>query len=196
MKNLYIYTEIKGKSNENLENILKILSLNGNSKVKKLTNDEKRLLCLGIAILGHPKYLILDEPMAGLSRPYKRKICNILSVLKKKRIVIFTTHDIKEADILADRKLILSKGKIRCYGSSSYLKEHFKLDYKLNLKTNNYSYVNSVIQNIIPTAQYISNNSANSNINTNNNNNNNNNVDVMMRREMVMMIIKNNNNNC
>ncbi|KAL6627946.1 hypothetical protein LY90DRAFT_676906 [Neocallimastix californiae] len=117
MKNLYIYTEIKGKSNENLENILKILSLNGNSKVKKLTNDEKRLLCLGIAILGHPKYLILDEPMAGLSRPYKRKICNILSVLKKKRIVIFTTHDIKEADILADRKLILSKGKIRCYGS-------------------------------------------------------------------------------
>jgi len=41
-----------------------------------------------------------------------------------------------EADILADRKAVLSKGKVRCIGSSLFLKSRFGLGYHLNVLTN------------------------------------------------------------
>ena len=47
------------------------------------------------------------------------------------QVILLTTHFMDEADILADRKAIMSKGKIRCYGSSLFLKNRFGLGYHL-----------------------------------------------------------------
>lgn len=56
------------------------------------------------------------------------------------QVILLTTHFMDEADILADRKTIMSKGKLRCCGSSLFLKNKFGLGYHL-------TYVKPVIQN-------------------------------------------------
>jgi len=52
--------------------------------------------------------------------------------MKENRIILFTTHFMDEADILADRKAILVKGKLKCVGSSLFLKNKFGVGYHLN----------------------------------------------------------------
>lgn len=47
------------------------------------------------------------------------------------QVILLTTHFMDEADILADRKTIISKGKLRCCGSSLFLKNKFGLGYHL-----------------------------------------------------------------
>ena len=54
-----------------------------------------------------------------------------------------------EADILADRKLILSHGKIRCLGSSVYLKNHFNMEYSLDVESNSCDQVDQIIKKYI-----------------------------------------------
>ena len=56
------------------------------------------------------------------------------SVLKRRsegKIILLTTHFMDEADILADRKAIMSAGNIRCYGTSSFLKRKYGIGYHL-----------------------------------------------------------------
>ena len=55
----------------------------------------------------------------------RRSVWSLLNSLKKDKIILFTTHFMDEADILADRKAILVKGKLKCVGSSMFLKNKF-----------------------------------------------------------------------
>ncbi|ORX34331.1 P-loop containing nucleoside triphosphate hydrolase protein [Piromyces finnis] len=84
-------------------------------------------------------------------------------LLKKKegRVIFLTTHYMDEADVLADRKLILNKGKIRCLGTSLYLKNHFNMKYNLDVETNEKEKVNKIIMNYLPEAIYVENKEAN-----------------------------------
>ena len=47
------------------------------------------------------------------------------------QVILLTTHFMDEADLLADRKAIVSKGTLRCMGSSLFLKNKFGLGYHL-----------------------------------------------------------------
>ena len=47
------------------------------------------------------------------------------------KVILLTTHFMDEADILADRKAVISKGKLRCCGSSLFLKNKFGIGYHL-----------------------------------------------------------------
>jgi len=71
-----------------------------------------------------------------VSKITSRKIWDLLQKKKKDHVTLLTTHSMDEADILADRKAVLSKGKVRCIGSSLFLKSRFGLGYHLNLLTN------------------------------------------------------------
>lgn len=104
-----------------------------NSSAKHLSGGQKRKLSIGIAVIGDPKIIILDEPTAGVD-PYSRR--HMWSVLQNRRhgkVILLTTHFMDEADILADRKAVVSKGKLRCCGSSLFLKNKFGIGYHLTL---------------------------------------------------------------
>lgn len=100
---------------------------------KYLSGGQKRKLSVGIAVIGDPKIIILDEPTAGVD-PYSRR--HMWSVLQNRRhgkVILLTTHFMDEADILADRKAVVSRGKLRCAGSSLFLKNKFGIGYHLTL---------------------------------------------------------------
>lgn len=79
----------------------------------------------------------------------RRKIWDLLQKKKKNHVTLLTTHSMDEADILADRKAVLSGGKVRCIGSSLFLKSKFGLGYHLNIMTSEKAAKSSTILDLI-----------------------------------------------
>lgn len=102
-------------------------------RVKHLSGGQKRKLSVGIAIIGDPRIIILDEPTAGVDPYSRRSLWGILQTRKQGKVILLTTHFMDEADILADRKAVISRGRLRCCGSSLFLKNKFGIGYHLTL---------------------------------------------------------------
>jgi len=174
-----IYAGIKGikVSKEGIDQWLREVDLydKKNFIVDELSGGQKRKLCIGLAFMGNPKYVFLDEPTTGLDPLSRRKIWNLLQEKKKDRVIFITTHYMDEADIVADRKLILNKGVIRCMGSSVYLKSHFHMKYSLEVEMSGDPYdLDKLIKHYIPEAEYFNNKTAINNTQASNRKNNSN----------------------
>ncbi|KAG4089491.1 hypothetical protein H8356DRAFT_31109 [Neocallimastix lanati (nom. inval.)] len=149
------YAGLKGVK-VNVDEVLTELDLlqQKHLKASKLSGGQKRKLCIGMATIGNPKYVFLDEPTTGLDPLSRRKIWELLQKKREGKVIFLTTHYMDEADILADRKLILNKGRIRCLGTSLYLKNHFNMNYNLDIETEDQVRVNDIIQRYLPEATY------------------------------------------
>ncbi|XP_071532999.1 cholesterol transporter ABCA5-like [Panulirus ornatus] len=109
------------------------LSSKQDTRASDLSGGQKRKLSIGIALIGDPKVIFLDEPTAGVDAYSRRRLWTLLKKRKEGKVILLTTHFMDEADILADRKAIMSRGKLRCCGSSLFLKNKFGLGYHLTL---------------------------------------------------------------
>ncbi|XP_034182709.1 cholesterol transporter ABCA5 isoform X1 [Osmia lignaria lignaria] len=109
------------------------LTENADTFAKYLSGGQKRKLSVGIAIIGDPKIIILDEPTAGVDPYSRRQMWSFLQSRRHGKVILLTTHFMDEADILADRKAVISKGRLRCCGSSLFLKNKFGIGYHLTL---------------------------------------------------------------
>lgn len=96
-------------------------------KIKKLSGGQQQKVQLGVAIMGNPKLLILDEPTKGLD-PVNRKL--LLDIVDEHvasgAAVIYITHLMEEVERLADRLLILRDGTSVAYGSVKEVKKQHK----------------------------------------------------------------------
>jgi len=155
-EHLNIYGGIKN-TEVNVDEILKEVDLldQKEKKASKLSGGQKRKLCIALAVIGNPKYIFLDEPTTGLDPLSRRKIWDLLLKKKEGRVIFLTTHYMDEADILADRKLILNEGKIRCLGTSLYLKNHFKMNYELSAESVDKDAVEEIILRHVKNAVYV-----------------------------------------
>uniref|UniRef100_A0A8C6G1K5 ATP binding cassette subfamily A member 6 n=1 Tax=Moschus moschiferus TaxID=68415 RepID=A0A8C6G1K5_MOSMO len=100
--------------------------------------------------------LLLDEPTAGLDPFSRHRIWNFLRQRKADRVILLSTNLTDEADILADRKVILSNGRLKCAGSSVFLKRRWGLGYHLSLyrsETCDPGKITSLINHHIPDAK-------------------------------------------
>ena len=103
------------------------LSDKASVKIKKLSGGQQQKVQLGVAIMGNPKLLILDEPTKGLDPVNRKLLLDIVDHLQQKGVaVIYITHLMEEVERLADRLLILKDGKARAYGSVDTVKKQFK----------------------------------------------------------------------
>jgi ATP-binding cassette subfamily A (ABC1) protein 3 len=100
---------------------------------KALSGGMKRKLCLAIALIGDPKFVVLDEPTSGMDVVSRRAILDLLLRHKHGRTILLTTHFMDEADTLADRIAIMSEGNLLAVGSSFFLKKTFGCGYILSL---------------------------------------------------------------
>ena len=88
-----------------------------------ISGGNKRKLQLAIALIGGSKVIFLDEPTSGMDPVTRRKVWSILFDLKKQnKTLILTTHHLDEAEELADRVAIMSKGKLLIEGSVDFVK--------------------------------------------------------------------------
>lgn len=120
---------------------------------KNLSGGQKRKLSVAIALIGNPKLIFLDEPTAGMDPHSRHSLWSLLKKKKENRVILLTTHFMDEADILADRKVFIRKGKLRCCGSSLFLKSKFGVGYHLTMvvePTSNTETIKDYLQNMIP----------------------------------------------
>jgi ABC-type multidrug transport system ATPase subunit len=82
-------------------------------------------------MIGNSKLIILDEPTSGMDTSSRRRLWEMLKENKNDKIIVLTTHYMDEADILGDRIAIMADGKVKCCGSSLFLKKRFGVGYNL-----------------------------------------------------------------
>lgn len=70
---------------------------------------------------------------SGVDPCSRRSLWSILQARKQGKVILITTHFMDEADVLADRKAVISKGRLRCCGTSLFLKNKFGIGYHLTL---------------------------------------------------------------
>jgi ABC-type multidrug transport system ATPase subunit len=90
-------------------------------QVKFLTENEKRKLQVGMAIVARPQVVVLDEPTVNVDGKTRAEIWDALKVVKRNCIVIVTTSSMIEAQVLSDRIGLLSKGELKACGTSIFL---------------------------------------------------------------------------
>ncbi|XP_075216775.1 phospholipid-transporting ATPase ABCA3-like isoform X2 [Lycorma delicatula] len=140
------------KSGHQLLQTLNILE-KSNVKVDQLSGGMKRKLSLAISLIAEPKVLVLDEPTSGMDPESRREMWDILLNIREGRTIIITTHFMEEADVLGDRIAIMDHGKVRCYGTSMFLKKVYGAGYFMTLLTKpqaDSNFITDIVRNSVP----------------------------------------------
>lgn len=90
---------------------------------RTLSGGMKRRLNIALALVHDPRILILDEPQAGLDPQSRILVREYIRSLAGEKTVILTTHDMDEADRLADRIGIIDHGELLVLDTSDNLKD-------------------------------------------------------------------------
>lgn len=93
-----------------------------NVRASKLSGGMKRRLNIALALIHDPEILILDEPEAGLDPQSRLLVREFIRTTGKEKTVILTTHNMDEADKLADRIAIVDHGKLLLLDNPQNLK--------------------------------------------------------------------------
>ncbi len=83
----------------------------------ELAYGERRQLELAMALASRPKFLLLDEPMAGMSVQESAKVIDLLQSLKRRYTILLVEHDMNAVFSLADRISVLVYGRILMSGT-------------------------------------------------------------------------------
>ena len=120
---LYGYDKIKTENIQNeLLDKLKLREVQ-DKKAKTLSGGYQRRLSIALALATEPKILFVDEPTLGLDVRIRRELWEVIKGLKGKTTILLTTHYLEEVEALADRVVILDKGRIIEDGTVDELKE-------------------------------------------------------------------------
>lgn len=108
-----------------LEDLLGMVGLTefADQKIRTLSGGQRRRLDLAVGIIGRPEVLFLDEPTAGFDPQARREFHDLVHRLSADEAVtvLLTTHDLDEAERLADRILVLAGGRIVANGAAEEL---------------------------------------------------------------------------
>jgi ABC-2 type transport system ATP-binding protein len=131
-ENLEYFAALYGLEREYAERridyLLKLLELDklgGDYKLfEEFSLGMRARLSLARALLSNAPVLLLDEPTLGLDPPSARKIRELVKKLahEEKKAVLYTTHNMFEAEIVCDRILLINKGQVVASGTPRELK--------------------------------------------------------------------------
>jgi len=112
-----------------IDHLVKLLELDKLGADRKLYEEfslgMKARLSLARALLKDAPILLLDEPTLGLDPPSARKIRELVKEMahRENKSILYTTHNMFEAEIVCDRILLINKGVIVAEGSPEELKD-------------------------------------------------------------------------
>ena len=135
--------------------LLELVGLNGeNHRIKGYSRGMKQRLGIASALLGNPKLLICDEPTSALDPIGRKEILDILSSVKERTTVIFSTHILSDVERICTNVAFLNNGVIAMGGKLSEIKKTYS-DGRYYVELLSPADV-GVLTEIIPSAERIS----------------------------------------
>jgi ABC-2 type transport system ATP-binding protein len=107
-----------------VDEVIELVGLTGkrNDRVKTLSGGQKRRLDLGVALVGDPDLVFLDEPTTGFDPAARRAAWEMIRSLRRLgKTILLTTHYLDEAEQLSDRVAVLRAGTIVREGTPAEL---------------------------------------------------------------------------
>lgn len=92
------------------------------TRFERLSGGQQQRLSIGLALIGNPRIVILDELTTGLDPAARREIWDFLGELRREGVtMLLVTHSMEEASYLCDRVLVVDDGLVRAQGSPEEL---------------------------------------------------------------------------
>jgi ABC-2 type transport system ATP-binding protein len=105
------------------------------SRISRLSAGQRQRFAFGLAVMGRPKLLFLDEPTTALDPQARRFVWNFVERARREWgcTIVLTTHSMDEAQALCDRVIILDKGRVVALGAPNDLIAHHCPGYVVHL---------------------------------------------------------------
>ncbi|MHA2169054.1 MAG: ATP-binding cassette domain-containing protein [Candidatus Hodarchaeales archaeon] len=134
-RNLRFYADLYGvprdRRDERIVELLNEFDLSDaiDRKVETYSKGMKQKLSVAKALLHDPEVLMLDEPWAGLSPTATRELRGMIENLSKehRRTILISTHNLAQAERLADDLIIISHGKLIASGTPAELRRKYMI---------------------------------------------------------------------
>ena len=126
----------KGKRKDEIDRVMGLLKIKDveGKLIRNLSKGYKQRVGFAQALLGDPKFLILDEPTVGLDPNQVAEVRALIKSLKKDHSVIFSSHILSEVSAVCDRVIIINKGDIRAMDTIENLEKSFATSLVLHIK--------------------------------------------------------------
>lgn len=137
METIHFSAQLKKVDLETAQNTLETvdLALQANKPVGSLSGGMKQRLAIGLALLGEPPILLLDEPTSNLDAGSRDAIVRLLHDLRSpERVLLLTSHHLEEVGLLAHRVVTFESGRIILECESQELGEKLGLQSWLHVR--------------------------------------------------------------
>ncbi len=127
----------KREAREAAQKVIAELELIGetNKSVGSLSGGQRRRILIGLALLGRPPLLVLDEPTTGLDPASRRAVWGVIRrAVKTGTTVILSTHYMEEAEQLSDRVGVIANGRLIAFGTLDELLAQMDRSYRLSYR--------------------------------------------------------------
>ncbi|KAK0409055.1 hypothetical protein QR680_004314 [Steinernema hermaphroditum] len=135
---LFLFARLRGMPEAEIPRIVDAviraigIGIYARRQIKTYSGGNKRRLSLGIALVGMPDVLLLDEPTTGVDPRARRIIWNVLSRVRRHgTAIVLTSHSMEECEALCTSLAIMVYGHFRCFGSVQHLKHRYGSGYTL-----------------------------------------------------------------
>ena len=143
LEQLKFYARVRGVADveANVKEVIRAVGLTKyrNRMSNSLSGGNKRKASIGIALMGNPSVMLLDEPSSGLDVAAKRIIWKTLETIVHGRSIALITHSMEEADRLCQRAGIMA-GRMLAIGTSEYLRKKHGDRYHVHILLNSAPY--------------------------------------------------------
>jgi len=106
------------------DELLAIMGLEAvaDTRYRRLSGGERQRLGFALALVGRPEVVILDEPTAGMDPEARAKVRAVVAGLRDEGLaILLTSHDLTDVERLADRIVVLDKGRVVASGTPGEL---------------------------------------------------------------------------
>jgi len=115
------YARLFSRAHADIDGLINLANLGGkrDDQFRNLSGGLKQRLGIAIALVNDPEVLFLDEPTASLDPDIADKVRTALKRLQREQgvSIVYTSHNMREVEILCDRVLFISRGKAVAQGS-------------------------------------------------------------------------------
>jgi ABC-2 type transport system ATP-binding protein len=124
------------------------LAEHARKRIFQLSGGQRRRLDVAIGIVGRPELLFLDEPTVGFDPEARREFHDLVHRLadSDETTILLTTHDLDEAEKLADRILILAGGQVIANGSADELSRRMSTEAEIRWTRDGQRFVHSTTE--------------------------------------------------